>query len=79
MAYLARVSFHGFTMKSLCFLCLTALMVFIPACSNEETPGMVGKEALSNLPEGPEIKVSPLSKNIKAEGPAGTGSNELAK
>lgn len=57
------------------------LLPFVPACSNEPTPAMVGGEALKNLPPGPEIKPSPESKRIRAEGPAGgaSGGTGLAK
>lgn len=54
-------------------LLLPALLIaVVPACSNEPTPGVVGGEALQNLPPAPDIKVSPNSKNIRADGAAGS-------
>ncbi len=67
-------------MRLLRILFFVTLVAVVPACSNEPTPAMVGSEALDKLPPGPEIKVSPQAKNIRAEGPSGgaSGGTNLA-
>ena len=56
------------------FAMLGLALLLSPGCGTEETPKMVGKEVLDNLPKGEPIKPSAKASKIRAEGPAGVGS-----